>query len=123
MGQMSIAGYDKFQCSVHFSDISIHTDHKSMAILPLAVEYQMETLQHICEDQLMERLPCGQSSIPKGIPLLVMLTLAERLQLKELTAQMIEKCAARLTIQEIDRQKELPENNSLPAETYHQLIK
>mgnify|MGYP001794404115 CR=1 FL=1 len=64
----------------------------------------------------------GHSGI-KHVPQLLMLTLAEKYDLKDLSETMLTKCAARLSIRDIDKQKMLPENKDLSDETYMRLIR
>ena len=57
------------------------------------------------------------------IPTLEMLTLAEKHDLNDLVDGMLVKCAAKLSLSQIDRQKKLPENKDLSDSNYLKLIR
>lgn len=93
--------------------------------MPLAVEYQIECLQKLCCDQFLLNLmnyepDCGE---PTHLPSLEMLTLADAHHLNDLKEKMLIKCAARLNLEEINRQKLLPENKALSDEAYNKLLR
>ena len=52
-----------------------------------------------------------------------MLTLAEKYDLKDLVDGMLVKCAAKLSLSQIDRQKKLLENKNLSDNNYLKLIR
>ena len=52
-----------------------------------------------------------------------MVKLAEDLNLEEFKNRMINKCAAKLSGEEIDRQWSLPENKGLSDKSYNQIIR
>ena len=57
------------------------------------------------------------------IPTLEMLTLAEKHDLNDLVDGMLVKCAAKLSLSQIDCQKKLPENKDLSDSNYLKLIR
>ena len=118
-------------------------DDSSTALLPLAVEYQMKQLLELCTLHLRrvyitespeQHSPDWYRSLSsqrkkeedigeQHIPTLEMLTLAEKYDLNDLVDSMLAKCAAKLNLSQIDRQKKLPENKDLSDSNYLKLIR
>ena len=118
-------------------------DASSTALLPLAVEYQIKDLLELCTlyfrrfyktESPEKRSPDWYRSLPsqkrksedikeQHIPTLEMLTLAEKYDLNDLVDGMLVKCAAKLSLFQIDSQKELPENKDLSDINYLKLIR
>ena len=95
-------------------------EEKAMALLPLAVEYQIIDLQKLCEHHLAV---AETESYRYDPPIVRMLKISEELNLENFKCRMINKCAALLTGEEIDRQWRLPENKGIPDRCYHQIIR
>ena len=117
-----------------------------MALLSLAVEYQIEDLQKLCEHHLAA-YDCNykeyQESRSVGGIIITsppssdtyfdgrfnyhqqvrMVKLAEDLNLEEFKSRMINKCAAKVSGEEVDRQWSLPENKGLSDKSYNQIIR
>ena len=142
-----------------------------MALLPLAVEYQIEDLQKLCEHHLAaydsscqeyqesrfsgvattygsyteSSIPasmfgCGFTQTRSSAPSypssdtyfdgrfnyhqqVRMVKLAEDLNLEDFKCRMINKCAAKLSGEEIDRQWSLPEHKGLSDKSYNQIVR
>ena len=52
-----------------------------------------------------------------------MLTIAESLKLEDLRVKMVDGCAKKITLTELDRQRKLEENSKLTDSTYQQVIR
>ena len=128
-----------------------NVDEKAMSLLPLAVEYQIEDLQKLCEHHLAaydSKCQEYRESRFSGITTMRatysrihpssdtyfdgrfnyhqqvrMVKLAEDLNLEEFKSRMINKCAAKLSGEENDRQWSLPENEGLSDKSYNQIIR
>ena len=95
-----------------------------MTLLPLAVEYQIIDLQKLCEHHLADAPSQHRDPfMTDGTNLVRMLKISEELNLENFKCRMINKCAALLTGEEIDRQWSLPENKGIPDRCYHQIIR
>lgn len=100
-------------------DFFIILDEVAVALLPLAVEYQIKCLQEICSAHFSRASLYDMAHIPT----LEMLTLAETHSLADLKEKMLIKCAAKLGTAEIDRQRLLPENKAMTEQTYIRLLR
>ena len=99
-------------------------DERAMALLPLAVEYQIIDLQKLYEHHLASAPSQHQNLyMIDGTNLVRMLKIAEELNLVNFKYRMINKCAALLPGKEIDRQWSLPENKGIPDKCYNQIIR
>ena len=86
-----------------------------MLLLPLAVEYQIADLQDRCESAFRESFSSRTT--------LLMLTTAEKLDLKDLREEMIAKCAREMPIADLELQKKSSDNDELAETTYWEVMR
>lgn len=101
------------------------SDDIAIALLPLATEYQIECLQKLCGQHFLRDTYSSHQFVYQTdhTPKLEMLTLADIHHLRNLKEKLTIKCAARLDIEEIKRQKLLPENKTLSDEAFIKLLR
>ena len=96
---------------------------RATVLLPLAVEYALSDLQHWCETKILGIIPdSSHQTEDNSIPILAMLTTAEKLDLKDLRERMIDRCARRMSIADLELQKESVDNKDLKPETYTEVV-
>ena len=86
-----------------------------MLLIPLAAEYQIADLQDRCESAF-------RGSHSSQITLL-MLTTAEKLDLKDLREEMIANCARKMPIADLELQKKSSDNDDLGETTYWEVMR
>ena len=96
---------------------------RATVLLPLAVEYALSDLQHWCESKILGIIPDSSPQAEDNtIPILAMLTAAEKLDLKDLHKRMIDRCAQRMSIADLELQKKSVDNVDLKPETYTEVV-
>ena len=95
---------------------------RATVLLPLAVEYALSDLQHWCETKILGMPSSTHQAEDNSIPILAMLTAAEKLDLKDLQEKMIDRCARRISIADLELQKESVDNKDLKPETYTEVV-
>ena len=94
-------------------------ESRALTLLPLPKEYEIKELLEACKNNFA--LYDLQTSPSK--PPLQMLTIAESLNLEELRVKMVDGCAKKITLTQLDSQRKLEENAKLTDTTYHQVIR
>lgn len=96
-----------------------------MALLPLAVEYDIKDLQQWCENRFKGHPKTASSydGEDESEPSLHMVTLAEKLDLKDLHTYMIDRCARRMAVRSLAYERKSTKNMELHKDTYAEIIK
>ena len=95
---------------------------RATVLLPLAVEYALSDLQHWCETEILGMPSSTDQTENNSTPILAMLTAAEKLDLKDLHKRMIDRCAQRMSIADLELQKKSVDNVDLKPETYTEVV-
>ena len=95
---------------------------RATVLLPLAVEYALSDLQHWCEMKILGMPSSTHQAEDNSTPILAMLTSAEKLDLSHLREKMIDRCARRMAIADLELQKESVDNKELKPETYTEVV-
>ena len=88
--------------------------NRAILLLPLALEYGITELQERCTNRFKNE---------EANPTLLMLTTAEKLDLKDLREQMAKICARKMPIAELELQKKSIDNEQLADSTYLEVIR
>ena len=88
--------------------------NRAILLLPLALEYAITELQEHCTNTFKNE---------ELNPTLLMLTTAEKLDLKDLREEMVKICARKMPIAELELQKKSTDNKELANNTYVEVLR
>lgn len=88
---------------MNFLFILSSAEAKAIALLPLANEYDISSLKIVCSAELRKDIKTR----------LEIVTLAEMCHVQDLLDEFIQRCGRSLSLVQIDKQRQLPENKYL----------